>query len=255
MQYTVKQLGDLAGVSARTLRYYDEIDLLKPSAVTEAGYRLYGPDAVDRLQQILLYREMGMGLDQIKRIMNDPQFDLKEALLSHRKSLLQRKAQLEQLLETVERSLAGLEGRIHVTDKEKFEGFKKQLVADNEAKYGKEAREKYGDEAVDASNAKLMGMSPEDWENFKKVEEELIETLRAAMEEGDPDSDLGLKVGELHRRWLSFTWQSYSAEAHRGLAEMYVADERFKAHYDQYSPGAAEFLRNCIFAYTEKKRG
>ena len=184
MQYTVKQLGDLAGVSARTLRYYDEIDLLKPSAVTEAGYRLYGPDAVDRLQQILLYREMGMGLDQIKRIMNDPQFDLKEALLSHRKNLLQKKARLDQLLETVERSIAGLEGRIHVTDKEKFEGFKKQLVADNEAKYGKEAREKYGDEAVDASNAKLMGMSPEDWENFKKVEEELIETLRAAMEEG-----------------------------------------------------------------------
>lgn len=88
MQYTVKQLGDLAGVSARTLRYYDEIDLLKPADVTEAGYRLYGPDEVDRLQQILFYREMGMGLDQIKQIMNDPHFDLKEALLSHRKNLL-----------------------------------------------------------------------------------------------------------------------------------------------------------------------
>lgn len=234
MQYTVKQLGDLAGVSARTLRYYDEIDLLKPADVTEAGYRLYGPDEVDRLQQILFYREMGMGLDQIKQIMNDPHFDLKEALLSHRENLLQKKARLDQLLETVERSIAGLEGRIHMTDKEKFEGFKKQLIDENEAKYGKEAREKYGDEAVDASNAKLMGMSQEDWENFKRIEEELMDTLRTAMDQGDPSSELGLKVGELHRKWLGCTWQSYSPEAHRGLAEMYVADERFKAYYDQY---------------------
>ena len=124
MEYTVKQLADLAGVSTRTLRYYDQIGLLKPAGTTEAGYRLYGAVEVDRLQQILFYREMGMELEQIREIVNSPDFDLKEALLSHRDSLLRKRNRLDQLLETVERSLAGLEGRIKMSDKEKFEGFK-----------------------------------------------------------------------------------------------------------------------------------
>lgn len=255
MQYTVKELGDLAGVSARTLRYYDQIDLLKPAGTTEAGYRLYGPEEVDRLQQILFYREMGMGLEEIKDIMNASDFDLKQALLSHRERLLQKKTQLDHLLQTVERSIAGLEGRIIVTDKEKFEGFKKQMIAENEEKYGKEVREKYGDETVDASNAKLMGLSQEDWERQNKLSQEIFDTLLAAMDEGDPAGELGLKAAELHREWLRLFWPSYSPEAHVGLGEMYVADERFTAYYDQHRTGAAEFLRDAIKAYTDKIRG
>jgi DNA-binding transcriptional MerR regulator len=255
MEYTVKQLADLAGVSTRTLRYYDQIGLLKPAGTTEAGYRLYGAVEVDRLQQILFYREMGMELEQIREIVNSPDFDLKEALLSHRDSLLRKRNRLDQLLETVERSLAGLEGRIKMSDKEKFEGFKKQFIAENEEKYGQEAREKYGDAAVDASNATLLGMSEDEWKRFSALGEEVIRTLLEAMEQGSPESELGLKVGELHRQWLGCTWSTYSPEAHVGLGEMYVADERFTAYYDQYRPGAAEFLRDCIKAYTAKLRG
>lgn len=217
MEYTVKQLADLAGVSTRTLRYYDQIGLLKPAGTTEAGYRLYGAVEVDRLQQILFYREMGMELEQIREIVNSPDFDLKEALLSHRDSLLRKRNRLDQLLETVERSLAGLEGRIKMSDKEKFEGFKKQFIAENEEKYGQEAREKYGDAAVDASNAKLLGMSEEEWKRFSALGEEVIRTLLEAMEQGSPESELGLKVGELHRQWLGCTWSTYSPEAHVGL--------------------------------------
>jgi DNA-binding transcriptional MerR regulator len=255
LQYTVKQLADLAGVSTRTLRYYDQIGLLKPAGTTEAGYRLYSSAEVDRLQQILFYREIGMSLEQIGEIISAPDFDLKQALLSHRTYLLQKRAQLDQLLRTVERSLAGLEGRIVMHDKEKFEGFKKQLIEENEAKFGREAREKYGDEAVDASNARLMGMSQEEWERFTALGEKIITTLLQAMDQGSPDSELGLKAAELHREWLGCTWDSYSPEAHVGLAEMYVADERFTAYYDQHRKGAAAFLRDCIKAYTAKLKG
>lgn len=255
LQYTIKQLADLAGVSTRTLRYYDAIGLLKPAGTTEAGYRLYSSAEVDRLQQILFYREMGMSLEQIRAILNAPDFDLKAALLSHKERLLQERARLDLLLQTVERSLAGLEGRIAVTDKDKFEGFKKQLIAENEAKYGREAREKYGDAAVDAGNAKLMGMSQEEWERFTTLGQEIIETLLRAMDEGTPEGELGIKTAQLHREWLSYTWDTYSPEAHAGLGEMYVADERFTAYYDQHRPGAAQFLRDCIKAYTDKLRG
>lgn len=250
MQYTVKQLASLAGVSARTLRYYDQIGLLRPAGTTESGYRLYGADEVDKLQQILFYREMGMGLEQIREIVNAPDFDVKRALLAHRASLLQQRARLDALLETVERSLAGIEGRTVMTDREKFEAFKKRMIDENEVKYGEEARAKYGDEAVDASNAKLMGMSEAQWQRFTALQQELMVTLLKAMDEGNPKGKLGRRTAELHREWLSFTWNHYSPEAHAGLADMYVADERFTAYYDQHRPGAAAFLRDCIKAYT-----
>lgn len=138
-----------------------------------------------------------------------------------------------------------------MSDQDKFLGFKEKVIKENEEKYGKEIREKYGDKAVDESNAKWMNMSQEQYEAFKKLEEELYQVLAAAMETNDPASDLAQKAADLHRQWLSFTWGSYSKEAHAGLAEMYVADERFKAYYDKIKPGAAQFLRDAIRIYTQ----
>lgn len=252
MEYTVKQLSDLAGVSGRTLRYYDQIDLLKPAWTNEAGYRMYSQAEVNRLQQILFYRELGVDLRTIKELMDSPDFDEKKALLEHREQLLEKRKQLDLLLQNVERTLAALEGGTPMTDQEKFVGFKEKLVRENEEKYGKEVREKYGDEAVDASNAKLMGLSQEEFAEGERLAKEILEALKAAVGKVDPTGAEGQRIAELHRKWLGFYWPSYSKEAHAGLAEMYVADERFTAYYDDNAvEGAAQFLRDAIVAYAK----
>src|SRR5690606_21082393 len=113
---------------------------------------------------------------------------------------------------------------------------------DNEKQYGQEIREKYGDDTVDKSNARMLNMSEEKYEEFRRLEQEVLETLAEAYKTGDPSGELGQKTAALHKEWLSFTWPSYSKEAHAGLAQMYVEDERFAAYYDKAQEGAAQFL-------------
>ncbi|MDF2840549.1 MAG: transcriptional regulator, MerR family protein, partial [Clostridia bacterium] len=144
MEYTVQKLGSLAGVSTRTLRYYDEIGILKPARINSSGYRIYGQNEVDKLQQILFYRELGVNLDSIKDIVTAPSFNGANALREHREKLLEKKEQLDLLIANVDKTIALTEGRIKMTDKEKFEGFKQKMIDDNEKKYGAEIREKYG---------------------------------------------------------------------------------------------------------------
>ena len=254
MEYTVKKLGELAGVSTRTLRYYDEIELLKPARTNSSGYRIYGQKEVNRLQQILFYKELGVGLDEIKEILDDPAFDATQALREHRESLLARRAQLDQLIENVDKTIGVKEGRMNMSDQEKFEGFKQKMVEDNEKKYGKEVREKYGNKAVDKSNARVMNMSQEDHENVTGLQQEIKQTLKVAFQNGDPASDEAQKAADLHRQWITFYWGHYSKEAHAGLSQMYVDDERFKAYYDAEQEGMAEFLRDAIHIYTGQKK-
>ncbi|MCC3358113.1 MerR family transcriptional regulator [Bacillus sp. REN16] len=253
MEYTVQKLAKLAGVSTRTLRYYDEIEILKPARINSSGYRIYGQDEVNRLQQILFYRELGVNLTDIKQIMTNPAFDESKALEEHREQLLDKRKQIDQLIANVEKTIAQKEGRITMSDQEKFEGFKKKALDENEKKYGKEIREKYGEETVKQSNQKFMNLSKEDHEAVTRLSEELMETLRDAMLTGDPAGELGQKAAETHKKWLMFFWPSYSKEAHAGLAQMYVDDERFTAYYDKEQPGTAEFLRDAIHVYTGQK--
>ena len=250
MEYTVQKLSRLAGVSPRTLRFYDEIDLLKPARTSSSGYRIYGAAEVDRLQQILFYRELGLDLDRIKAILSSPSFDGPAALREHREQLLERRRRLDLLIANVEKTIAAGEGRVEMKNEEKFEGFKKRLIEDNEKKYGAEVRAKYGDDAVDRSNAKLAGMTQAQFDEATRLAEELTETLDEAFIAGDPAGELAQRAAELHKRWLTFYWPQYSTEAHAGLARMYVDDERFRAYYDAKRPGTAEFLRDAIHIYT-----
>jgi DNA-binding transcriptional MerR regulator len=250
MEYTVQKLAQLAGVSARTLRYYDEIGILKPARVNSSGYRIYGQAEVNHLQQILFYRELGVELERIKEIMCSPKFDELQALKNHREKLLEKREQLEQLISNVDKTIALNEGRITMSDKEKFEGFKQKLIDDNETKYGKEVREKYGDETVNKSNQKVKGMSQEQYDEAMQLANEVLDTLQAAFQTGDPAGELAQKAADLHRRWLSHWWDTYTKEAHAGVAQMYVDDPRFTAYYDERQPGMAEFLRDAVFVYT-----
>lgn len=143
-----------------------------------------------------------------------------------------------------------------MTDKEKFEGFKKKLIDENEARYGREVREKYGNEAVDASNCNVAGMSEEKLQEAQALSEEINEMLKKAFDEGDPAGESAQKVCELHRKWLCMFWPDgmYSPEAHKGLAAGYVADPRFTAYYDKIADGCTKFLKEAIDIYCGANR-
>ena len=252
MEYTVKLLADLAGITPRTLRWYDKMGLLKPARVTEAGYRIYGPREVDRLQDILFYRELGLELSAIRRILDDPSFNRQSALQSHLAELESRKNHLEDLILTVRETIDDIEGGTKMSDREKFETFKRRVVAANEEQYGREIRKKYGDEAVDRSNANILALTEAEYQQWKDLGEEIITALTHAVENGEnPTGAEGQRIAALHRRWLSYSWEAYTPQAHAGLGQLYTADERFTAYYDKAVPGCAAFLRDAISAYTK----
>ncbi|ANY69280.1 MerR family transcriptional regulator [Paenibacillus sp. BIHB 4019] len=250
MEYTIQKLGYLAGISTRTLRYYDEIGLLKPARINSSGYRIYGQTEVDLLQQILFYKELGVSLEEIKAIMTSPHFDVHTALQEHRHKLLERRQQLDQLIANLDQTLLQKEGKQTMNDKEKFAGFKQQLLDDNEAKYGEEIRAKYGESAVNRSNDAIKNITEAQHAEVEKLGEDVLTALAAAFATGDPAGELAQKAADLHKQWLSFYWGSYSKEAHAGVAQMYVDDERFTAYYDEKQPGSAAFLRDAVLVYT-----
>jgi len=232
VEYTIKKLAQLADVSSRTLRYYDEIRLLKPWRINSSGYRIYREKEVDVLQQILFYRSMDLKLNDIKDILDNPDFNISTALAEHHQRLLLRRNQIDQLISTVEKTIAYNKGEKKMSNKEKFEGFKQEKLARNESEYGKEIREKYGEKTVEASNLKFGNMSEEDYEKMQEVEAVMFSALKEVISTKDLDSASAKMVFEKHKEWLSFTWPDYSGEAHVGLAEMYVADERFAKYYN-----------------------
>ncbi len=253
MEYTVQKLSRLAGISARTLRYYDEIGILRPARINSSGYRVYGSKEIDRLQQILFYRELEISLEKIKQILADPAFDREEALRQHRQHLLAKRAQIDLLIENLDKTLTETKGGRKMSAEEKFAGFKEKMIAENEEKYGKEIREKYGDQEVEASYQKLKSMTEEQYAEAERLGQEVLDVLKAAFATGDPAGELAQKAADLHRRWLTLYWPSYTKEAHAGVAQMYVDDERFKAYYDKEQPGMAAFLRDAVHIYTGMK--
>lgn len=247
MEYTIQKLAYLAGISTRTLRYYDQIGLLSPARTNEAGYRIYGTKEVDVLQQILFYKEMGLELAQVKEAIQDAEFDSLAALHSHLEKLIEKRRQIDLLIENVKKTIGKEEGKNKMSDREKFEGFKKELVEKNEQKYGKEVREKYGDEVVDQSNAKMMGLTEEQYTHMQELGEKINLLLEEAVKNHEyVEDEIGEQVALLHKEWLSYTWPTYSTQAHRGLVQMYVLDERFKAYYDKNVEGCAEFLKRAV---------
>lgn len=252
MEYGIKEMTELSGISGRTLRYYDSIDLLKPKRVSEAGYRFYGEQELELLQQILFYRERGIALEEIRRILYQKDFDVMAALQEHLKELEQRQEEIEKMVQNVKNTIASMKGERSMGEKERFEGFKQRIVQENEAAYGKELRENYGDAAVDGANQKLLGMTEGDYERFQNLEQEIKDALgEAVLAKEEPAGEAGRRVVLLHKEWLSMTWKEYSENAHRGVANLYVMDERFQAYYDKEVEGCAAFLRDAVLYWVK----
>lgn len=247
MEYSIQALSRLSGVTTRTLRWYDQIGLLKPARVAETGYRYYGPTEVDRLQDILYYRALGVALAQIRECLDDPSFDRLTALRGHLDALRARQSQLDRLIRSVQEAIRCEERNEIMSDQEKFEVFKAQTMARYEAAYGNEARQKYGDESVEQAKATLLNLSREQYGEWTRLGEDIRRRLEAAVRGGlSPSGEEGREITALHRRWLTLTGTVYDAARHRGIAQLYVADERFTAYYDGAVPGCARFLRDAI---------
>ena len=247
MEYSIRELSDLSGVSTRTLRWYDEIGLLTPSRVADSGYRYYGEREVDRLQDILYYRTLGMELAGIRAMLDDPSYDRMKALRSHLEGLKERRDELERVIASVEETIRAQERNEIMSDEKKFEAFKKNAIEENERRYGKELREKYGDEEIDAANAAAMKITREQYAQWNAWGEEINARLEAAVRAGlAPQSEEGREIVSLHKQWLTVASHGYDAARHRGIAELYVMDERFTAYYDKTVSGCAQFLRDAV---------
>ena len=253
MEYSINKLSKLAGISTRALLYYDEIGLLSPKRISSNDYRVYSQNEVDLLQQILFFRELGMPLYEIKKIVWSKEYDGAAALQAHLTALKAKRKQIESLIINVEKTIAASKGAITMSDKEKFEGFKKNLIVENEKSYGKEIRKKFGNAIIDDSNAQIMDLTAAQYEEAQKLAEQIKHLLKTAFEQDDPSSELAQEVCVLHKKWLGFYWARYSKEMHLGLAQAYVDDPRFKAYYDDVAVGCAEFLRNSIQIYCGKR--
>ena len=227
MEYTIQKLAELAGVTTRTLRWYHRIGLLTPSRIGENGYRYYGGAEVDRLQQILFYRALGVELARIGAILDDPSFDRLDALRGHLAALEREEGRIQELIHTVKRTILSEERNEFMSDEAKFEAFKRRAVEENEARYGAEIREKYGDEEAERASRDILDLTPERYQSWKDTGEAIQRKLEEAVRSGaDP-----------------------AGEAGRALAELYVQDERFTAYYDKSVPGCARFLRDAVLSH------
>lgn len=232
MEYTIQQVAKMANVSSRTLRYYDEIGLLKPKAIRSSGHRIYGQTELTILQNILFYRSLHLPLKEIKAIVTNPNFDFEEALVSHHQQLVAQRQQIETLITTVEKTLLSMKGELVMTDQEKFEGFKKELLEKNETLYGEELRTKYSEEEIDASYQKWRHLTAEEIDNITKIEQELFSLLEILSQSHDYSSKEAQDVFEKHKQWLKLVAPFYNKEYHLSLAECYLSDERFSDYYN-----------------------
>ena len=247
MEYSIQELSRLSGVTTRTLRWYDQIGLLKPSRVAESGYRYYGGAEVDRLQDILYYRALGVELAQIKECLDDPSFDRLAALRNHLAAPEAERERLEQLIRSVKDTIGVEERNEIMSDEQKFEAFKQRAVAHIEEVYGAETRARYGDKEVDEANAAVMNLTREQYQEWTDLGREIQKRLEAAVRsEVLPESETGRDITALHRRWLTITGTPYDPARHRGIAALYIADPRFTAYYDKAVPGCARFLSDAV---------
>jgi len=239
--YTIGQLARMAGVTVRTLHHYDQIGLLAPAGRTKAGYRLYGEDELLRLQQILLFRELEMELAEVRRILDDPGFDPLAALERHRQLLWRRVERLDRILQTIDRTMSKLkEDDMTLTDEELYEGFSPE----QRERYQREAREMYDPALVEESERRVRKMSREQWQAVKDEGDAVTRALAALTDREPGDPEVQELIGR-HHAWIE-NFYPCSAEVYRGLAGGYAEHPEFRAFYEKYRPGLADFMRAAM---------
>ena len=256
--YQVRQLAELAHISVRTLHFYDETGLLRPSEVQRNGYRLYGEAELLRLQQILFFRELDFSLTDIKKILDAPGFDMVEALRGHKRLIELKRQRLDGLLKTIDKTIKNMNdnknagkdaaGAKPLDGKDLYGGFTKEEME----KHKQEAKQRWGHtDAWKQSQERTKNWTKDDYARVKREQDALMEGFVANRAKGFKSAEVQALVG----KWRDGLRQFYepSLEMCRGLANMYVQDERFKANYEKFGEGMAEFMREAVLCYCDQQ--
>lgn len=241
----ISEVAKLTGITVRTFHYYDEVGLLKPSEITEAGYRLYSREDLEILQQILFFRELDFPLSQIKEIMNNPNYDKEEALKKQKELLIQQRQRIEGLIKLIEKRIEG-------DNNMSFKEFDMNEIEENKKKYAKEVKERWGtSKAYEESEKKTSSYNKEKWGDINQETSEIFKGF-AELRNSDPGSE---EVQELVRRWQKYITDNFytcTNEILSGLGLMYVEDERFKENLDKNGEGTAKLMAEAIKIYCSK---
>ena len=249
--YTVKQVAKLSGVSVRTLHHYDDIGLLKPDSVGANGYRYYGKDELLRLQQILFHRELGFPLDEIRQVLDAPDFDRAAALKAHKARLEAERKRYRRLVKTIDMTLAELEGERQMDDKDLYKGFMPEKQAEYEAWIG----ERYGKDKVEASKARMKGWQAADFQALQADFEKLEAGMAKALTDGLPaDSAAVQAIMRGWATWIGRTWgRTPTGEAFAGLGQLYQSHPDFRARYDGRAAGLTDYLAEAMRIFGERE--
>jgi MerR family transcriptional regulator, thiopeptide resistance regulator len=245
--YTVGQVAHLSGVTVRTLHHYDEIGLLSPTERTSGGYRVYTDADLERLRRILFYRELGFALDEIATILADPASDAAAHLRRQHRLLRERIERLQAMVAALEKEMEAYQMGMQLTPEEQFEVFGTDKVG---GEWAEEAEQRWGDtDEFRESQRRAATYSKADWVTIKEEGDAGLRRFVDAMQSGQPaDAEPAMDLAEAHRRYISRWFYDCGYEMHRGLATMYISDERFTKTYDDAANGLARYVHDAIMA-------
>jgi MerR family transcriptional regulator, thiopeptide resistance regulator len=245
---TVGEVAELASVTVRTLHHYDRIDLLAPSARSDAGYRLYAYEDLGRLQEILVWRQLGFSLTEIQTMLDTPGYDRLDALRRQRQLAGRELKRLGAVVRALEAAIAAQQTGTRLKEEAMFDGF-------DHSKYEAEARERWGHtDAYQESTRRAAGYGEEEWRTIRAEGDEITRDFAALLAAGEPASgDSARAVAERHRQLIARWFYPCSPELHRRLGEMYVADARFARNYEKVAAGLAEYVRDATIANAEEQ--
>ena len=243
MKMTVKEFANLSGVSVRTLHYYDEIGLLKPSFVDDqTGYRFYDEISLERMQEIMFYRELEFSLKRIQEILSSPNYDTRKAFEEQKRLLTLKKERLERIISAVDHAMKG-ENVMKVFDNNEFEKSCNQYEAEVKEKWG------HTDAYTEYAN-KSKGYSKEKYASLADGMEQMMGAFALCMEKGEkPDA---AEAQELVKKLQNFITENYytcTNEILSCLGQMYVGDERFMKNIDKHGKGTAQYISEAISVY------
>lgn len=241
----ISEVAKLSGVTVRTLHYYDEIGILTPSEITEAGYRMYSKENLETLQQILFFRELDFPLNEIKEIMKNPNYDKTEALNKQKELLIQKRKRIESLISLIDNSIEG-------DNNMSFKEFDMKEIEANKKKYAKEVKERFGNtDAYEECNKKTNSYDKDKWKDVTEEGNKIFGEF-AKHVNSDPSNE---EVQDLVKKWQNHITDNFyncTKEILAGLGLMYVQDERFKKNIDMSGEGTAELMSKAIEIYCSK---
>jgi MerR family transcriptional regulator, thiopeptide resistance regulator len=249
-EYTVGDVASLSHVSVRALHHYDEIGLLPPSGRSDAGYRLYSDADLQRLQQILFYRELGFALEDIARILADPETGAEEHLRRQHRLLRERRKRTDALLHAIEHEMEARKMGISLTPEEQFEIF----GTDTFAEHAEEAEQRWGTtDAWKESQRRTAAYTKDDWLAIKREADESSAGFARLIEAGEPATGTAaMDLAEAHRLHTSRWFYACDHDWHRALAELFVSDERYAASWEKIAPGLARYVHDAILANADR---